>query len=82
MKMKFNSKSDKKSAISSELMAIYVAADALRDKVSDLSIEIRNYPNAPEDMQADRVERAQMIMAVERVRRWAQNGMIKLLEAN
>jgi len=82
MKMKFNSKSDKKSAISSELMAIYVAADALRDKVSDLSIEIRNYTNAPEDMQADRVERAQMIMAVERVRRWAQNGMIKLLEAN
>lgn len=78
MRWVINLNGDTLETLTDELWDIYTAADRLRDKVSDLTVNGRNYPNNPEDLRADQAERLEMIRKVEEVRRWAQNEMLVL----
>lgn len=78
MRWKINLNGDAQETLERELMAIYGAADDLRDKVGDLTINGRNYPGDPDGLRADQGERLAMARKVEEVRRWAMNAMLEL----
>lgn len=78
MRWVINLNGDDPETLRGELWDIYCAADTLRDRVSDLTVNGRNYPNDPEDLKADQAERLEMIRKVEEVRRWAQNEILAL----
>ena len=78
MRWVMNLNGDSPETLIGELWDIYTVADKLRDKVADLTVNGRNYPNDPEDLRADQAERLEMIRKVEEVRRWAQNEMMVL----
>lgn len=78
MRFVLNLNGDSEETLTAELWAIYEAADALRDKVADLTVNGRNYPNNPEDLTVDQKERREMVLKAEEIRRWAQGGLLRL----
>jgi hypothetical protein len=80
MRMKVNLNGDRGTTLIGEFMAIYAAANTLRDKVADVTIHGRNYPDDFEGFRADTDERLDMVRKVEEVRRWAQNAVLMLKE--
>jgi len=80
MRMKVNLNGDRGTTLIAEFMAVYAAANTLRDRVSDVTINGRNYPEDFEAMLADKEERLDMVRKVEEVRRWAQNAVLMLKE--
>lgn len=80
MRMRVNLNGDRGTTLIGEFMAVYAAANTLRDKVADVTIHGRNYPEGFEDFRADTDERLEMIRKVEEVRRWAQNTVLMLRE--
>ena len=80
MQMKVNLNGDRGTTLIAEFMAVYAAANTLRDKVADLTIHGRNYPDDFEGFRADTDERLDMVRKVEEVRRWAQNAVLMLKE--
>lgn len=78
MRWVININGDPAETLRDELWQIYSAADRLRDKVGDLTVNGRNYPGDPDALQADLAERMEMIRHVETVRRWAQNEILNL----
>jgi hypothetical protein len=80
MHMKVNLNGDRGTTLIGEFMDIYNAANKLRDRVADLTIHGRNYPDDFQGFRADTDERLEMIRKVEEVRRWAQNAVLMLKE--
>jgi len=80
MQMKVNLNGDRGTTLIGEFMAVYAAANTLRDKVADVTIHGRNYPDDFEGFRADTDERLDMVRKVEEVRRWAQNAELMLKE--
>jgi hypothetical protein len=80
MQMKVNLNGDRGTTLIAEFMAVYAAANTLRDKVADVTIHGRNYPDDFEGFRADTDERLDMVRKVEEVRRWAQNAVLMLKE--
>jgi hypothetical protein len=80
MRMKVNLNGDRGTTLIAEFMAVYAAANTLRDKVADVTIHGRNYPDDFEGFRADTDERLDMVRKVEEVRRWAQNAVLMLKE--
>jgi hypothetical protein len=80
MQMKVNQNGDRGTTLIGEFMAVYAAANTLRDKVADVTIHGRNYPDDFEGFRADTDERLDMVRKVEEVRRWAQNAVLMLKE--
>ncbi len=80
MRMKVNLNGDRGTTLIGEFMAVYAAANTLRDKVADVTIHGRNYPDDFEGFRADTDERLDMVRKVEEVRRWAQNAVLMLKE--
>ena len=78
MRFVLNLNGDSEETLTAELWAIYEAADALRDKVADLTVNGRNYPDDPHGLQADKEERREMVLKAEEIRRWAQGGLLRL----
>ena len=71
---------DSEETLTTELNAVYEAADTLVDKLRDLTINGRNYPGNPEGLQRDQDERREMVLKAEEVRRWATGGLLRLHE--
>lgn len=80
MQMKVNLNGDRGTTLIAEFMAVYAAANTLRDKVADVTIHGRNYPDDFEGFRADTDERLDMVRKIEEVRRWAQNAVLMLKE--
>jgi hypothetical protein len=80
MQMKVNLNGDRGTTLIAEFMAVYAAANTLRDKVADVTIHGRNYPDDFEGFRVDTDERLDMVRKVEEVRRWAQNAVLMLKE--
>ena len=80
MRMKVNLNGDRGTTLIGEFMAVYAAANTLRDKVADVTINGRNYPDGFQDFRDDTDERLEVIRKVEEVRRWAQNAVLMLKE--
>lgn len=78
MRWVINLNGDSKETLANELWEVYSAADRLIDKLRDLTVNGRNYPNGLDDLKADQEERLTMARKAEEVRRWAQNEMLAL----
>lgn len=78
MRWVINLNGDSKETLANELWEVYSAADRLIDKLRDLTVNGRNYPNSLDDLKADQEERLSMVLKAEEVRRWAQNEMLAL----
>ena len=80
MRWTVNMNGDSRETLQGELLEVYQAADALIDKIRDVTVNGRNYPGNPDGLRADQDERLAQARKVEEVRRWAQNEIIKLEE--
>ena len=79
MRWKVNLNGDSRDTLVNELMEILWAADALLDRVSDLTVNMRNYPQGVSDFLSDRDERSEMARKVEEIRGWAVNSALGLM---
>ena len=80
MRWVVNPNGDSRETLQGELLEVYQAADALIDKIRDVTVNGRNYLGDTEALRADQDERLAQARKVEEVRRWAQNEIIKLEE--
>lgn len=78
MRWVINLNGDSKETLANELWEVYLAADRLIEKLRDLTVNGRNYPNDLDDLKADQEERLSMVLKAKEVRRWAQNEMLAL----
>lgn len=79
MRWKINLNGDSRETLVDEVMEVLWAADALLDRVSDLTVNMRNYPQGVNDFLADRDERAEMARKVEEIRGWAVSSALGLM---
>lgn len=78
MRFVVNLNGDSEETLTTEMYAVYEQADALIDKLRDLTVNGRNYPDDPHGLQADKEERREMVLKAEEIRRWAQGGLLRL----
>lgn len=62
-----------------EMVDIVDAADTLLNKVSDLTVHMRDYPQGQDDFTADREERRAMMSKVVEIRGWAVSSALGLM---
>jgi hypothetical protein len=80
MRFVVNLTGDSEETLTTEMYAVYEQADALIDKLRDLTVNGRNYPNDQDDLKLDQDERREMVLKAEEIRRWAQGGLLRLHE--
>jgi hypothetical protein len=78
MRAQINLNGDDKDTLMTELAEVVRAADTLRDKLADLTVHGRNYPQGGEDFDLDREDRKRFVLQCEEVRRWAFDAMVRM----